>query len=69
MTLQGQIALVTGASRGIGQAIALELGKQGATVVGTATSEMGARAISAYLDAAGINGAGMALNVRTAKRT
>lgn len=63
MTLQGQIALVTGASRGIGQAIALELGKQGAIVVGTATSEKGAQAISDYLNAAGIKGAGMALNV------
>ena len=59
MTLQGQIALVTGASRGIGQAIALELGKQGATVIGTATSDKGAQAISAYLDAADIKGAGM----------
>ena len=63
MSLQGQIALVTGASRGIGQAIALELGKLGATVVGTATTEKGAQAISAYLDAAEIKGAGMALNV------
>lgn len=63
MSLQGQVALVTGASRGIGQAISLELGKLGATVVGTATTEKGAQAISAYLDAAGIKGGGMALNV------
>ena len=63
MSLQGQVALVTGASRGIGQAIALELGKLGATVVGTATTEKGAQAIGAYLDAAGIKGSGMALNV------
>ena len=63
MSLQGQIALVTGASRGIGQGIALELGRLGATVVGTATTEKGALAISAYLDAAGIKGCGMALNV------
>ena len=63
MSLQGQIALITGASRGIGQAIALELGKLGATVVGTATTEKGAQAISAYLDAAEVKGAGMALNV------
>ncbi|MDX8385528.1 MAG: 3-oxoacyl-ACP reductase FabG [Gallionella sp.] len=62
-TLQGQIALVTGASRGIGQAIALELGSQGATVVGTATTEKGAQVISAYLDKAGIKGGGMAMNV------
>jgi 3-oxoacyl-[acyl-carrier protein] reductase len=63
MTLQGQIALVTGASRGIGQAIALELGKQGATVIGTATSDKGAQAIGEYLAAAGVTGTGLALNV------
>ena len=62
--LEGQIALVTGASRGIGQAVALELGKQGATVVGTATSQAGADNISAYLKQAGIKGTGMALNVK-----
>ena len=61
--LQGQIALVTGASRGIGQAIALELGKQGAIVIGTATSDTGAQAISDYLAASGIKGTGLALNV------
>lgn len=66
MTLQGQIALVTGASRGIGQAVALELGRLGATVIGTATSDKGAQAISAYLDAAEIKGVGMALNVNDA---
>ena len=64
--LQHQIALVTGASRGIGQAIALELGKQGATVIGTATTVAGAEAISRYLGEAGIKGAGMALNVNDA---
>ena len=69
MTLSGQIALVTGASRGIGQAIALELGNQGATVIGTATSNAGALAISAYLDAAGIKGAGMTLNVNDLAQT
>jgi 3-oxoacyl-[acyl-carrier protein] reductase len=63
MSLNGQIALVTGASRGIGQAIALELGKLGATVVGTATTDKGAQAISRYLEAAGIKGSGMTLNV------
>lgn len=66
MSLQGQVALVTGASRGIGQAIALELGKQGATVVGTATTAGGAEAITQYLGAAGVQGAGMALNVNDA---
>jgi 3-oxoacyl-[acyl-carrier protein] reductase len=63
MSVQGQVALVTGASRGIGQAIALELGKLGATVVGTATTDKGAQAISAYLEAAGVKGSGMTLNV------
>ena len=60
----GQIALVTGATRGIGQAIALALGKLGATVVGTATSESGAHAISDYLAAAGVKGRGVVLEVR-----
>ena len=48
--LNGQIALVTGASRGIGKAIALELGKHGAVVVGTATTPEGAEKIGAYLE-------------------
>lgn len=61
--LENQIALVTGASRGIGQAIALQLGKNGATVVGTATTPRGAETISSYLQEAGINGMGIALNV------
>jgi len=64
--LAGQIALVTGASRGIGAAIALELGKQGAIVIGTATSEKGASAISETLTAAGIQGEGMSLDVNDA---
>ncbi|MDT8404199.1 3-oxoacyl-ACP reductase FabG [Sulfuriflexus sp.] len=63
MSLQGEIALVSGASRGIGMSIAHALGAQGATVVGTATSEKGAQAISDYLARAGISGSGMALNV------
>jgi len=64
--LSGEIALVTGASRGIGQSIALALGKQGATVVGTATSDKGAESISACLTENGITGQGMALNVTDA---
>src|SRR3569623_2068217 len=64
--LEGQVALVTGASRGIGQAIALALGKAGATVVGTATSDKGAQAISDYLAAASITGCGKKLNVTDA---
>ncbi|MBI5751425.1 MAG: 3-oxoacyl-ACP reductase FabG [Hydrogenophilales bacterium] len=64
--LQGQIALVTGASRGIGQACALELGRQGAAVIGTATSENGAQAISHYLAGNQIKGAGIKLNVNDA---
>ena len=61
--LKGQIALVTGASRGIGAAIAQELGKQGATVVGTATTAAGAEQISATLSQSGVTGTGMALDV------
>ncbi|WP_153115663.1 3-oxoacyl-ACP reductase FabG [Rhodocyclus tenuis] len=62
--LNGKVALVTGASRGIGQAIALELGRLGATIVGTATSEEGAARISAYLALAGVKGEGAVLEVR-----
>jgi 3-oxoacyl-[acyl-carrier protein] reductase len=63
MMLHEKIALVTGATRGIGRAIALELGKHGATIVGTATSDDGAAKITAYLTEAGIKGKGIALNV------
>lgn len=66
--LSGQLALVTGASRGIGRAIALELGRQGATVVGTATREAGAQAISAALAEAGVAGRGEVLDVADAAR-
>ena len=61
--LENEIALVTGASRGIGRAIAQALGAAGATVIGTATSEAGAQAIGETLSAAGIKGRGMVLNV------
>jgi 3-oxoacyl-[acyl-carrier protein] reductase len=61
--LTNQIALVTGASRGIGAAIAQTLGKEGATVIGTATSDGGAENINAALKDSGINGMGIALDV------
>ncbi|MCH8931431.1 MAG: 3-oxoacyl-ACP reductase FabG [Proteobacteria bacterium] len=61
--LQGKTALVSGASRGIGQAIALRLGELGAVVVGTATTQQGADAISAMLEQAGISGRGAVLDV------
>jgi 3-oxoacyl-[acyl-carrier protein] reductase len=64
--MDGKIALVTGASRGIGQACALALAKEGATVIGTATSDKGAEAITSYLQAAGAKGRGMKLDVTDA---
>jgi len=66
MRLEGQVALVTGASRGIGQAIALELAVLGATVIGTATSVAGAETISADLGEAAGKGEGCVLEVRDA---
>ncbi|RFA30001.1 3-oxoacyl-ACP reductase [Alkalilimnicola ehrlichii] len=67
MKMDQEVALVTGASRGLGRAIALELGSLGATVIGTATSEKGAEAISAGLAEAGVKGVGMVLNVTDAE--
>jgi 3-oxoacyl-[acyl-carrier protein] reductase len=68
MNLENQVALVTGASRGIGKAIAIELARQGAKVVGTATSAAGAEAISAYLAESGAaaGSKGVVLNVTDA---
>jgi len=60
---QKKVALVTGASRGIGRAIASLLGRQGLIIVGTATTEVGAQAISAYFSEENIAGTGMLLNV------
>ncbi len=64
--MDNQIALVTGASRGIGKAIADQLGSAGATVVGTATTDEGAAAITQRFEAAGVKGCGMKLNVTDA---
>jgi 3-oxoacyl-[acyl-carrier protein] reductase len=61
--LENETALVTGATRGIGRAIALELGRRGARVIGTATSETGAAAITAYLGEAGLQGRAVVLDV------
>lgn len=68
MSLENQVALVTGASRGIGAAIAQTLGKQGAIVIGTATSETGAEKITNALAEAGIKGKGIALDVNNAEQ-
>ena len=66
MSINEKVALVTGASRGIGAAIAEQLGKAGAIVIGTATSESGAEIISARFAELGIRGAGKVLNVTDA---
>jgi 3-oxoacyl-[acyl-carrier protein] reductase len=63
MSLENEIAFVSGASRGIGKEIAIALGAQGATVIGTATSESGAENISNYLKENDIKGEGMVMNV------
>jgi 3-oxoacyl-[acyl-carrier protein] reductase len=69
MILDKQIAVVTGASRGIGRSIALELARQGATVIGTATTESGAASISDALSQPGMQGRGAVLNVTDAAAT
>lgn len=66
--MENRIALVTGASRGIGQAIATKLGQSGAVVIGTATTENGASLINQYLEKADIKGMGIALNVNDAEQ-
>lgn len=63
MSLDGKIALVTGASRGIGQAIALKLAQQGAFVYGTATTEKGAETITEYFKKENVQGKGLVLDV------
>lgn len=68
MNLEGKIALVTGASRGIGQAIALKLAQQGAFVFGSATTEQGAQSIDAYFEKGKLSGKGLVLDVTNAEQ-
>lgn len=68
MNFNGKIALVTGATRGIGAAIAMELGRRGAHVVGTATSQTGADAIGQRFVATGVKGSGIPLNVNNGQQ-
>jgi len=66
--ISGKIAFVTGASRGIGKAIALDLAESGAIVIGTATSEKGAQAITDYIQSSGFTGGGKCLDVTNAEQ-
>lgn len=68
INLEGKIALVTGASRGIGQAIALKLAQQGAFVFGTATTEQGAQSINAYFEKEKLSGNGLVLDVTNSEQ-
>ena len=67
--LEGKVALITGASRGIGQAVAVALGKAGAVVAGTATTDTGAAGILEFLRNEGVKGAGFKLNVNDVAQT
>lgn len=67
--MEARVALVTGASRGIGQAIAIALGRAGAVVAGTATTDAGAASVCAYLAREGIKGSGFKLDVNDASGT
>jgi 3-oxoacyl-[acyl-carrier protein] reductase len=69
MSLSGKVALVTGASRGIGKAILLAVARAGATAIGTATTQAGADAITAAMTKAGAQGRGMALDVNDSAQT
>lgn len=66
--MENKIALITGASRGIGEAIAIKLGQSGAIVIGTATTESGVNTINHYLQQANIKGMGILLNVNDAEQ-
>lgn len=68
ISLEGKIALVTGASRGIGQAIALQLAQQGAFVFGTATTESGAQSINAYFEQKKLSGQGLMIDVTNSEQ-
>ncbi|KTC79745.1 3-oxoacyl-ACP reductase [Legionella cherrii] len=67
-SLEGKTALVTGASRGIGQAIAVKLAQQGAFVYGTATTEQGAQSINAYFEKENLSGKGLVLDVTNSEQ-